>query len=87
MTIYSTWDSGTHIRILADLILVILKVFFSLSLSQVVAAKNLCPMDPNGLADPYCKVKLIPHESQKLKLKTKTVKACLNPEWMECFTL
>lgn len=50
-------------------------------------AKNLIPMDPNGLADPYVKVKIIPSDDKKNKLKTKTVKATLNPSWDQTFEL
>ncbi|CAG5095107.1 Oidioi.mRNA.OKI2018_I69.XSR.g14036.t1.cds [Oikopleura dioica] len=40
-------------------------------------------MDPNGLADPYCKVKLVPETNSKSRRKTKIVHKCLDPEWNE----
>ncbi|XP_075998854.1 double C2-like domain-containing protein alpha [Genypterus blacodes] len=53
---------------------------------MLLRAKGLKPMDFNGLADPYVKLHLLPGACKANKLKTKTIRNCLNPVWNETLT-
>ena len=56
----------------------------------MIEAKNLIPMDANGLADPYVKIRLIPDDKKADKLhkhKSKRLRETLNPIWNEEFQM
>lgn len=52
----------------------------------VYRAKNLIAMDINGLADPFCKLNILPNAKMSTRLRTKTVHKTRNPEFNENLT-
>jgi Ca2+-dependent lipid-binding protein len=44
-------------------------------------------MDPNGLADPYVKLRMFPENSSTAKQKTERKEKTLNPKFEEDFFL
>uniref|UniRef100_A0A3P9MFI7 Multiple C2 domains, transmembrane 1b n=1 Tax=Oryzias latipes TaxID=8090 RepID=A0A3P9MFI7_ORYLA len=48
----------------------------------LIEGRNLIPMDPNGLSDPYVKFRLGPQ-----KYKSKTLQKTLSPQWREQFDM
>lgn len=52
----------------------------------VYRAKNLIPMDINSLADPFCKLNILPTNKTSTRLRTKTVHKTRNPEFNENLT-
>lgn len=52
----------------------------------VFRAKNLIAMDINGLADPFCKLNILPNAKTSTRLRTKTVHKTRNPEFNENLT-
>ncbi len=61
-------------------------VFF---LFSVLNAKNVIPLDPNGLSDPFVLIELCPHAlfPRQTIQQTKIVKNTLNPVFDESFEL
>ncbi|CAL4067791.1 unnamed protein product, partial [Meganyctiphanes norvegica] len=55
----------------------------TLLLVKINEAKNLIPMDPNGLSDPYVQIKILSNDDPIQEKKTKYIKATLNPVWNE----
>ncbi|XP_046870935.1 multiple C2 and transmembrane domain-containing protein 1 isoform X2 [Hypomesus transpacificus] len=49
---------------------------------SLIEGRDLVPMDPNGLSDPYAKFRLGPQ-----KYKSKTMPKTLSPQWREQFDL
>ena len=56
-----------------------------LSPHTVIRAANLPPMDANGLADPYVKLRIMPDSSKSAKQRSERQEKTLNPEWDETF--
>ncbi|KAL4226640.1 hypothetical protein ACF0H5_014621 [Mactra antiquata] len=50
---------------------------------KVIQARNLLPMDLNGLSDPFVKLYLLPGRCADNKRRTKHIARSLNPEWNE----
>lgn len=74
----------------AFLILLSLSPSFSLSPPpplplSVHECRNIPPMDANGLADPYVKLRLHPDSSSAIKQKTEKKQNTLNPKFEEDF--
>ena len=54
----------------------------------VIECRNLPPMDPNGLADPYVKVSILYTDgTEKNKQKTERKEKNLDPKYDETFFL